>query len=291
VTIARLTSLADRRGRAEISGHHLILPRGPDETGVRHSDGPGYGPAMSGEDGYFGERVAAAYDQETAEMFEPAAVDPMVDVLAELAGGGRALELGIGTGRVALPLARRGVAVHGIDSSRAMVARLRAKPGGEQIGVTIGDFATARVAGTFAVAYLVFNTIMNLTTQAAQVACFANVATQLEPGGCFVIEVHVPELRRLPPGQDTLLWRVSPGRWAFDVYDTATQAMSSNYIEITGGRGEYTSIPFRYVWPAELDLMAQLAGLRLRARWGGWRREPFTSDSRQHVSVWEKLTG
>jgi SAM-dependent methyltransferase len=246
---------------------------------------------MGDEDGYFGERVATAYDQESAEMFAPAVVDPAVDVLAGLAGDGRALELGIGTGRIALPLARRGVAVHGIDLSRAMVARLRAKPGGEAIGVTIGDFATTRVDGTFAVAYLVFNTIMNLTTQEAQVACFRNVAGQLAPGGCFVIEVHVPELRRLPPGQNVVPFHVSPTRWAFDVYDTATQAMSSNYVEVTDGRGEYTSIPFRYVWPAELDLMAQLAGLRLRTRWGGWTREPFTSESGQHVSVWEKPAG
>jgi len=221
-------------------------------------------------------------------MFEPGVVDASVDVLAGLAGDGRALELAIGTGRIALPLARRGVGVHGIDLSRAMVARLRAKPGGDAIGVTIGDFATTRVDGTFSVAYLVFNTIMNLTTQAAQVACFGNAAAHLEPGGCFVIEVGIPDLRRLPPGQDVVPFHVSPTRWAFDSYDTATQAMSSNYVHVTGGRGEYTSFPFRYVWPAELDLMAQLAGLRLRERWDGWTREPFTSDSRQHVSIWEK---
>jgi SAM-dependent methyltransferase len=243
---------------------------------------------MDDPDGYFGERVAATYDESAAGMFEPGAVYAAADFLAGLAGGGRALELGIGTGRIALPLASRGVPVHGIDLSRAMVARLRAKPGGDAIGVTIGDFATTTVGGTFSVAYLVFNTIMNLTTQAAQVACFRNVAAHLEPGGCFVIEVHVPELRRLPPGQDVVPFHVSPTRWSFDVYDIATQAMSSNYVEVVGGRGEYTSIPFRYVWPAELDLMAQLAGLRLRGRWDGWTREPFTSESRQHVSVWEK---
>ena len=169
-----------------------------------------------------------------------------------------------------------------------MVARLRAKPGGDAIGVTIGDFATAAPAGRFSVAYLVFNTIMNLTTQEAQVACFRNVAAQLEPGGCFVIEVTVPELRKLPPGQNVVPFHVSPEQWAFDVYDTATQAMSSNYVTVSGGHGEYRSIPFRYVWPAELDLMAQLAGMRLRERWGGWAREPFTSDSQQHVSIWEK---
>jgi SAM-dependent methyltransferase len=239
-------------------------------------------------DGYFGEQVAARYDESSGEMFQPGVVDVAVDVLVGLARGGRALELGIGTGRIALPLARRGVPVQGIDLSRAMVARMRAKPGGDAIGVTIGDFATTRVDGTFSVAYLVFNTIMNLTTQAAQVACFRNVAAHLGPGGCFVIEVAVPDLRLLPPGQNAVPFHVSPTRWAFDLYDVATQAMSSNYVEVVDGRGEYRSIPFRYVWPAELDLMAQLAGLRLRERWGGWRREPFTSESRQHVSIWEK---
>jgi SAM-dependent methyltransferase len=243
---------------------------------------------MDGQDGYFPERVAATYDDSSAGMFDPAFVHTVADVLAELAGGGRALELGIGTGRIALPLARRGVPVHGIDLSRAMVARLHAKPGGEAIDVTIGDFATTRVDDTFSLAYLVFNTINNLTTQQAQVACFRNVADHLEPGGCFVIEVGVPELRRLPPGQNVVPWHVSPTRWAFDIYDPATQAMSSNYITVDGERGEYRSIPFRYVWPAELDLMAQLAGMRLRDRWEGWAREPFTGESRQHVSVWEK---
>jgi SAM-dependent methyltransferase len=246
--------------------------------------------AMDDEDGYFGERVAARYDESCPDMFEPRVVDAVVEVLAGLAGGGRALELGIGTGRIALPLARRGVVVHGIDLSRAMVARLRTKPGGATIGVTIGDFATARVNGTFTVAYLIFNTIMNLTTQAAQVACFRNVAAHLEPGGCFVIEVMIPDLRRLPAGQKVVPLHVSPTEWAFDVYDIATQTMSSNYVKVIGGRGESRSTPFRYVWPAELDLMAQLAGLRLRERWDGWTLEPFTSESRQHVSIWEKPT-
>ena len=244
---------------------------------------------MEDEDGYFGERVAATYDESSDGMFDPALVATVAEVLAGLAGGGRALELGIGTGRVALPLARRGVDVHGIDLSRAMVARLRAKPGGEAIGVTIGDFAATRVDGTFSLVYLVFNTIMNLTSQDAQVACFRTAADHLEPGGCFVIGVGVPDLRRLPPGQSVVPWQVSQERWAFDLYDVATQAMSSNYITVADGRGEYRSIPFRYVWPAELDLMARLAGMRLRERWGGWTQEPFTSESRQHVSVWEMV--
>jgi SAM-dependent methyltransferase len=240
------------------------------------------------EDGYFPERVAATYDDSSEGMFDPAAVETTAGVLAELAGGGRALELGIGTGRIALPLARRGVEVHGIDLSRAMVARLRAKPGGEDIPVTIGDFATTTVDGRFSLVYLVFNTIENLVTQDAQVACFRNAAAHLEPGGCFVIEVGVPELRRLPPGQNVVPWQVTPTHWAFDIYDTATQAMSSNYITVEDGRGSYRSIPFRYVWPAELDLMARLAGMRLRDRWEGWTRQPFTSESDKHVSVWEK---
>ncbi|OAH14519.1 class I SAM-dependent DNA methyltransferase [Streptomyces jeddahensis] len=243
---------------------------------------------MLDKDGYFGEGVAAGYDASAADMFRPDVVDPAVDVLAGLAGDGRALELGIGTGRIALPLARRGVPVHGIDMSEAMVSRLRAKPGGDTIGVTIGDFATTRVAGTFAVAYLVFNTINNLTTQNAQVACFRNAAAHLRPGGCFVIEVGVPDLRRLPPGQNAVPFHISPTQWAFDTYDVATQAMSSNYVTIVDGHAEHWSIPFRYVWPAELDLMAQLAGLRLRDRWEDWSRAPFTSESRKHVSVWEK---
>ncbi|MFE9763770.1 class I SAM-dependent DNA methyltransferase [Streptomyces sp. NPDC005808] len=243
---------------------------------------------MTDADGYFGESVAATYDESEGAEFEPAVVQAAVDVLAGLAGDGRALELGIGTGRIALPLAHRGVPVHGIDLSRAMVDRLRAKPGGDGIGVTIGDFATTRVDGKFSVAYLVFNTIMNLTTQAAQVACFRNVAAHLEPGGRFVIEVMVPDLRKLPAGQTVVPFHVSPTRWAFDAYDVATQEMSSNYIEVVDGRGEYHSIPFRYVWPAELDLMAQLAGLRLSERWDGWTGEPFTSESGRHVSVWEK---
>jgi SAM-dependent methyltransferase len=239
-------------------------------------------------DGIFDERVAARYEESAAEMFDPAVVDPVVDFLVTLAGSGRALELGIGTGRIALPLAQRGVTVHGIDMSKAMVARLRAKPGGDDIGVTIGDFATTMVEGTFSVAYLVFNTIMNLTTQAAQVACFRNAAAHLEPGGHFVIEVVVPDLRRLPPGETARVFHVSEARWGIDEYDVANQGLISHHFETVEGRLERFSYPFRYAWPSELDLMAQLAGMRLRERWSGWKREPFTSDSDKHVSVWEK---
>jgi SAM-dependent methyltransferase len=237
---------------------------------------------------HFGEEVAARYDESSDEMFSPERVDPVVDLLVELAGDGAALELGIGTGRIALPLARRGVAVHGIDLSEAMVARLRAKPGAEAIGVTIGDFATTTVEGTFAVAYLVFNTIMNLTTQDAQVACFQNVAAHLRPGGTFVIETMIPELRRLPPGETFQPFDVSPTHLGFDEYDVAAQGLiSHHYTSVDGRTFERSSGPFRYVWPAELDLMARIAGMRLRDRWEGWRREPFTSESRKHVSVWE----
>ncbi|GAA4657140.1 class I SAM-dependent DNA methyltransferase [Streptomyces youssoufiensis] len=243
---------------------------------------------MREADGYFGEDVAATYDASTAERFQPEVVDPAVDVLAGLADGGRALEFGVGTGRIALPLARRGVPVQGIDMSRAMASRLAAKPGGDAIDVRIGDFASTRVPGSFTVVYLVFNTINNLTTQEAQVACFRNAAAHLAPGGCFVIEVGVPELRRLPPGQDAVPFHIGASRWGFDTYDVATQAMSSHHVTVTDGQAQHRSIPFRYVWPAELDLMAQLAGLRLRDRWEDWSRAPFTSESEQHVSVWEK---
>ena len=245
---------------------------------------------MMDEDGYFGEHIAATYDESSDTMFDPAVVEVAVDFLAELAGDGRALELGIGTGRIALPLAARGVEVHGIELSRAMTERLRAKPGGERIGVTIGDFATAKVEGSFRLAYLVYNTIENLTTQAAQVACFRNVAAHLEPGGCFVIEVAVPDLQRLPPGERYVVFDASETHWGIDEYDVANQGLISHHFEVRDGKVEKSSGPFRYVWPSELDLMAELAGMRLRERWSGWGREPFTSDSRQHVSVWEKPT-
>ncbi len=237
---------------------------------------------------YFDERIAERYDATSSDMFEAAVVDPAVSFLADLAGDGRALELGIGTGRIALPLSRRGVRVHGIDLSQAMVARLRAKPGADDIGVTIGDFATTTVGETFRLAYLVFNTIMNLTTQDEQVECFRNVAAHLETGGCFVIEVGVPALRRLPPGETVRAFTVSPTRLGFDEYDVAAQILFSHHYWVVDGRLEVFSAPYRYVWPSELDLMARLAGMTLRERWSGWQREPFTSDSNTQISVWEK---
>jgi SAM-dependent methyltransferase len=237
---------------------------------------------------HFREDVAAGYDESIGELFAPAVLGPTAGFLAGLAGGGAALELGIGTGRVALALSEAGVPVHGIDLSAAMLARLRGKPGAGKIGLTQGDFAFERVPGTFRLVYLVFNTIGNLTTQDDQVACFANAARHLEPGGTFVVEVGVPELRRLPPGESVRPFTVTPARLGFDEYDVATQGLISHHYAVEDGRLRVRSMPFRYVWPAELDLMARLAGMRLRARYADWRRSPFTSESRQHVSVWEK---
>jgi SAM-dependent methyltransferase len=230
---------------------------------------------------YFGDEVAARYDDGPAD--DPR---PVIDFLAPLAGDGAALELGIGTGRIALPLAARGVPVHGIDLSEAMVRRLLAKPGGADIGVTIGDFAYTRVDGTFSLALLVFNTIMNLTTQDAQVACFQNVAAHLEPGGCFVIEVGVPSLRRLPYGETFAAFHLSDTYVGINEYDVANQGLVSHHYTAVGETYERRSIPFRYVWPSELDLMARLAGMTLRERWSSWQREPFHSESTKHISVW-----
>jgi SAM-dependent methyltransferase len=237
---------------------------------------------------HFGERVAERYDEDEAEMFDPEVVEPVVDFLAELAGDGAVLELGIGTGRIAIPLAQRGVQVHGVDLSEAMVARLRAKPGAEKIEITIGDFATTSIEGTFSLAYLVFNTIGNLTSQDEQVACFQNVAAHLEPGGRFVIETGVPGLRRLSPGETFRLFDVSDTHLGIDEYDAVSQRLvSHHYNRRLDGSFEHSSLPLRFVWPAELDLMARLAGMTLLERWGGWKREPFTSESTKHVSVWE----
>jgi SAM-dependent methyltransferase len=239
---------------------------------------------------YFDERIAAGYDVTSADMFDPALVGPAIDFLADLAAAGAALELGIGTGRIALPLSERGVPVHGIDVSPAMIERLRAKPGADAISVTIGDFATTRVDGAFTLAYLVYNTIMNLTTQDDQVACFHNVADHLEPGGRFAIEVIVPPLRRLPPGETVRAFALSPTHLGFDEFTdlTAAQLVHSHHYWLGGdGKTEAFSTPCRYVWPSELDLMARMAGMTLRERWSGWTRGPFTSESTSHVSVWE----
>ena len=232
--------------------------------------------------------VAANYDATVAERFDPAVLEPTVAVLAELADGGRALELAVGTGRVALPLAARGVDVAGIELSPAMVERLRAKPGGADLPVTMGDMTTTRVDGAFSLVYLVFNTINNLLTQDAQVECFRNAAAHLAPGGHFVVEVGVPALQWLPPGERIRPFDVSATHIGFDEYDVATQWMASHHLYDVDGEWRQFTMPFRYVWPSELDLMARLAGLTLRDRWAGWDRSPFTSESRAHVSVWVK---
>lgn len=237
---------------------------------------------------YFDDRIAARYDASSGDMFDPAVLGPAVDLLADLAAGGPALELGIGTGRVALPLSQRGIRVHGIDLSPAMVGLLRAKPGSEKIGVTIGDFASVQVGESFRLAYLVYNTITNLTSQDEQVRCFQNVAAHLEPGGCFAIEVFVPILQRLPPGEVFRTFHRSETRLSFDEYDVVTQILYSHHYRFEDGRYELFSAPYRYVWPSELDLMARLAGLRLRDRWATWSRERFTQQSDSHISVWEK---
>lgn len=239
---------------------------------------------------YFDEDVAADYDAGSPGMFSADVLDPTVDFLAGLAGpGGRALEFAIGTGRVALPLAARGVRVSGIDLSAAMVARLRDKPGGPEVPVAIGDIATTRVEGSFGLVYLVFNTIGNLTSQDAQVACFENAAAHLGPGGCFVIETGVPGVRRLTPGERFRVFDHAEDHVGVDEYDAVTQQMwSHHYSRDDDGRYHRASVPFRFAWPAELDLMARIAGLRLRERWADWRRTPFAADSDAHVSVWEK---
>jgi SAM-dependent methyltransferase len=238
---------------------------------------------------YFGEDVAARYDDFSRSMFDPDVLGATVDLLVELAGDGAALEFAVGTGRVALPLAARGVPVSGIELSTAMAERLRAKDGAHLVDVTMGDMATTPVHGSFRLVYLVFNTIGNLVTQDEQVACFANAAAHLEPGGCFLIEVGVPDLRRLPPGEDARVFSHAPGYVGYDRYIdfVAQQAMSHHFMSDEPGVREIRT-PFRYVWPSELDLMAKLAGMSLRDRWAGWDRSAFTSESTSSVSVWEK---
>jgi SAM-dependent methyltransferase len=237
---------------------------------------------------HFDEWIARHYDILWPELFDPAFVEPTLDFLTELAGAGAALEFGIGTGRVALPLSRRGVPVHGIELSEPMLTQLQAQEGASDIGVTLGDFATTTVDGTFSLVYLLRNTITNLTSQDEQVECFRNAARHLQPGGAFVIENYVPELRRIPPGETTHVFTATPTHVGVDEYDVANQIEISRHWWVVEGELKTFSSPHRYVWPAELDLMARLAGMALRQRWSGWQREPFTSDSRSHISVWEK---
>jgi SAM-dependent methyltransferase len=238
---------------------------------------------------HFAEDVAALYDESCRDMFAPEVLRVTVDVLAELAGDGAALEFAIGTGRVAIPLAGRGVLVSGIDLSPSMVDRLRAKDGADRVTVTIGDMTTTRTGDNFKLVYLVFNSIGNLTSQDEQVACFANAAAHLQPGGYFVIEVGVPDLRRLPPGEDARVFAHNTGYVGYDRYiDLVAQRAESHHF-VANERGVSESrTPFRYVWPSELDLMAKLAGMSLSARWAGWDRAPFSGESTSHVSIWEK---
>jgi SAM-dependent methyltransferase len=238
----------------------------------------------------WGRELAETYDAGSPEMFDRAVLDPTVDVLAELAGDGPALELAIGTGRVALPLQERGIAVSGIELSPHMVEQLQAKSGAAGVPVTVGDMTLARSdGGPFTLVYLVFNTIMNVTTQDEQVAVFANAAAHLRDGGFFVVEVGVPRLRELPPGETRQVFDMSPEHIGIDTYeDFVAQISSSHHWSVIDGRLVHDSAPYRYVWPAELDLMARLAGMRLEHRWGDWDKQPFTSDSPKHVSVWVK---
>lgn len=244
--------------------------------------------SRSSDEPFFDEAGAARYDDDPMPMVDGSPIEAAVEVLASLADGGEALEFGIGTGRVAIPLASRGVAVHGIDSSEPMLRRLRAKPGGGDVHAVRGDFASTRVDGSFLLVFLVFNTIENVTSQAAQAAVFRNAAAHLRSGGTFVVEVTVPDLRRLPPGERFVVFDVGEEHWGIDEYDVASQGLISHHLSTVDGTLLRSSGSFRYVWPSELDLMAELAGLRLRSRWGGWGREPFTNESRMHVSIWEK---
>ena len=231
--------------------------------------------------------TAARYDETSAFMFRPEVVDPAVRFLAELAGHGAALELAIGTGRIAIPLTERGVPVTGIELSQPMVDQLHRKRA--DIPVVVGDMATATAPGEYSLVYVVWNSISNLRTQAEQVACFRNAARHLVPGGRFVVELGVPSIRRLPPGQQAVPFHVGDRHLGFDTYDLTTQqAMSHHYRRTPDGTFSYGVHNFRYIWPAECDLMAELAGMRLERRVEAWDGRPFTGDSESHVSVWRK---
>jgi len=239
------------------------------------------------DDGHFGAEIAAVYDDDI-HAFDPSRVKATVDCLEALADGRRALEFAIGTGRIALPLKARGIDVSGIELSRAMIEKLREKERGAPIEIEVGDMATTRLPGAFGLVYLVFNTINNLTTQAEQIASFANAAAHLEPGGRFVVEVQVPPLQRLPLGETLLAFDRSEGHWGIDEIDVVTQRFTSHHVMFEGGGPQRTSLPMRYVWPSELDLMAQMAGMTREHRWADWDQTPFTATSDKHVSVWRK---
>jgi SAM-dependent methyltransferase len=238
----------------------------------------------------WGRDVAEVYDETSSAMFEEQLLGRTVDVLAELAGGGSAVEFAVGTGRVALPLSDRGVSVHGIELSPYMVEQLRRKPGADAVPVTVGDMTTTRVAGSFTLVYLVYNTISNVTTQAEQVAVFENAAAHLEPGGSFVVELGVPQLRRFPPGELGRVFTLEPDHVGIDtIEDVVGQISWSHHWMAVKGELVRHSAPYRYIWPAELELMARVAGFRLRERWADWNRSPFTSESVSQVAVFEKV--
>ncbi len=235
--------------------------------------------------------AAQRYDTSHSEMFDPVVVEPTVDRLAALAGDGRALELAIGTGRIAVPLAARGVPVTGIELSAPMIAQLRTKADEARIPVVVGDMATARAPGEYTLVYLVFNTISNLLSQAEQVACFRNAARHLATGGSFVIELWVPVLPAPPPGQQAVVFASEPGYIGLDTYDVANQQIVSHHFRFDEGRSAHLGrSPHRYIWPAELDLMAELAGLELTTRHADWSGAEFTGESRSHVSVYRRPT-
>ncbi|MEO1014312.1 MAG: class I SAM-dependent methyltransferase [Pseudomonadota bacterium] len=236
---------------------------------------------------YFDRNIASTYDQGHGGG-DPSEITATAEVLAALATGGRALEFAIGTGRIAIPLNARGVDVSGIELSEDMVAEMRRKDGGADIPVAIGDMATTRVQGSFALVFLVFNTICNLTNQAAQAQCFANAAAHLAPGGRFVVETLLPPLQKLPFGETRLAFDRSDGHWGIDEFDVVSQEFTSHHVWFEGGATRTLSLPLRYVWPSELDLMARLAGMTLEHRWADWDRSPFTATSEKHVSVWRK---
>ncbi|MEU6678946.1 class I SAM-dependent methyltransferase [Streptomyces sp. NPDC046925] len=234
------------------------------------------------------EQVARSYDASSAHMYVPEVLDPAVDFLARRAGSGAAVEFAVGTGRVALPLSARGVRVAGIEKSEPMARELGGKPGGDAVDVTLGDMTTARAPGSFRLVYLVYNAITCLLSQDEQVACFRNAARHLEPGGRLVIEVFVPDLQRLPPGETARPFHIGERHVGFDTYDLVDQRLVSHHYTIEDGRGSTFRSSHRYVWPSELDLMARLAGLELSERWADWTEEPFTASSRSHVSAWRK---
>jgi hypothetical protein len=237
----------------------------------------------------WGAEIASVYDATSAGMFDPAVLGPTVDVLASLAGNGTALEFAVGTGRVALPLSERGVPVAGIELSPDMAAVLRGKPGAAAVPVTIGDMTSTRVPGSYSLVYLVFNTIMNVTTQDEQVAVFVNAVAHLAAGWRFVVEVGLPAIARVPAGELGRVFDISPGHVGIDTIDDPVgQVTSSHHWTLIDGQWRRSSAPYRYVWPSELDLMARLAGFRLEHRWSGWDKAPFTAASTSQVAVYQK---